>query len=195
MNVFISHSFHRDREFVGTLSRLLKEQGHEVWNALLSADTPWASNLSAAIRSAEVLIAVVTGNNANVFFELGLAAGANIPILLTAAGAEALPADLVSIPFVQQSGDPSRDAQAVVRQVNELRRKASPKAVTFATAEATLEAAIREPTMLESVSPYDFETLVARLFEERGYEVTGPDQGRDVGADLILQPGMVWVLS
>ena len=121
MNVFISHSF-RDQEFVAMLAGFLRDEGHFVYEPTSgAAEGRVSSEISAAIRSTDMLIAVVTGSNPSIFFELGMAAGVSVPIIITASTGEAIPSDLASVPFVQRSGDSLRDAQSIVRQLHELK--------------------------------------------------------------------------
>jgi hypothetical protein len=187
MKVFIAHSS-RDRELVAGLVTLLREDGHDVFDptAIVAAGNV-LSEISAAIRSADVVVAVVTAGNPNVFYELGLAAGASVPTLITAPVGELLPADLASVPYVQLTGDILRDAQTIARRANELKGLSLTKPTKFESAEAALRAAIREPAVLESLSPSDFERLVMELFKERGYAVTATRSTRETGFDFAIE--------
>lgn len=187
MKIFIAYSS-RDRELVETLVTLLREDGHIVFHAAeMAATANLLSEISAMIRSADVLIAVVTTGNANVFYELGLAAGAGVPTLISARTGEILPADLFSIPYVQLTGDIFRDSQVIAKRVKELEGLSSTIKRDYATAEAELLAAARDASVLEALAPADFERLVAKLFKERGYEVTATSASRDAGVDVIVK--------
>lgn len=184
MNVFIAHSV-RDHEIVATLVDVLRENGHDVFvSTEMAAGENVLSEISAAIRSADVLVAIVTAGNANVFYELGLAAGASVPILVTAPANELVPVDLASVPYVQLSGDVLRDAQTIARRVKGLQGPLSTKPPKFESAEAALRAATLEPKALESLSPGDVERLVMELFKERGYAVSTT---RDTGVDFAIK--------
>src|SRR5438046_1918566 len=101
MKVFLAHST-RDRELADGVVALLRDDGHDVFRpGEIAATTHLLSEISAAIRSADVVVAIVTGGNPNVFYELGLAAGASVPTLITARPSELLPADLATVPYVQ----------------------------------------------------------------------------------------------
>ncbi|UYO49394.1 restriction endonuclease [Rhodopseudomonas palustris] len=187
MKVFLAHSS-RDLEFVESLAGYLRQEGHSVvLPAKLSSGASVQSEISAAIRAADVLVAVLTASTPSIFYELGLATGASIPILITAESSERLPADLASIPYVQLTGDPLRDAQIIVRRIGELEGLTSKKSRKFTSADATLRAASRDPAFLETLSPTDFEQLVGQLFKERGYEVVSGGAVRDSGADIIIR--------
>lgn len=187
MKVFIAHSV-RDRELVTSIRTLLLEDGHDVFVPTeVASGGNVLSEISAAIRSADVLVAVVTAGNPNVFYELGLAAGASVPTLITAPAGELLPSDLASVPYVQHTGDILRDAQSIARRTNELRGVSPTKPTKFKSAEAALQAAIRDPVVLESLSPHDFERLVMELFKERGYAVTTTRSTGDIGVDFVIK--------
>jgi hypothetical protein len=186
MKVFISHSA-KDEEVVSSVMAQFQKADHDVFAAgETAAGKNLASEISAAIRSTDVLVAVVTSASANVFYELGLAAGAGVPILITAPVGGLLPSDLASVPYVQLTGDILRDAQTIVRRAEELEGLATTRATSFGSAEAALRAASRDPAVLESMAPPDFERLIAGLFKERGYDVAQTDPARDAGVDLVM---------
>jgi len=189
MKVFIAHSS-RDTELVNNLGAILREDGHEVFDpATIAIPGNVLSEISARIRSADALVAVVRASNPNVFYELGLAAGASVPILIAAAAGEPLPVDLSSVPYVQLAGDNFRDAQTIARRANDLKKLAQKEPVMFDSAEAALQAAVHDQSRLESLSPFEFERLVMELFKERGYAVTAMEPGRDTGGDFAIKKG------
>ncbi len=187
MKVFIAHST-RDRDLVANLVTLLREDRHEVFVPTeMEAPENVLSEISSFIRSADVLIAIVTSGNPNVFYELGLAAGASVPTLITAPVGELLPADLASVPYVQLTGDVLRDAQTIARRAKDLEILSPTKPTKFKSAKAALRAATRDPAVLESLSPTGFERLVIELFKERGYEVTSTGSMLDSGVDFAFE--------
>jgi len=187
MKVFVAHSI-RDRDFVDILARVLRENEHEVnLPADLEAGTNISSAISATVRSADLFIAVVSSANSDIFYEIGLAAGANVPMLIAGSAHESLPADIASVPYVRLTGDDARDAQVVARRVKDLQSEVSGKLTTFDSAEATLRAAARDPQVLESLGPMEFEHLIGQLLKERGFIVEASRTGRDLGADFAIK--------
>lgn len=187
MKIFLAHSG-KDRDLVGAIVAHLRDAGHETFRAdeiITGANA--LSEISAALRSADVVIAMVTGSNPNVFYELGLASGAGVPTLIAARIGETVPSDLASVPYVQLSGDLFRDAQTIARRVKDLEGLSSPKSVQFISAEAALRAASEDPARLEALSPAAFERLVAELFRERGYELSETAPTRDAGVDIVVR--------
>jgi hypothetical protein len=187
MKVFIAHSS-QDVDLVASLMSILREHGHDVFDpAGVTAGANVLSEIAAGLRSADVLVAVVRGGNPNIFYELGLATGASVPILIAAPAGEPLPADLSSVPYVQLAGDTLRDSQMVARRVDELGNLARTGPLKYESAEAALRAAVQEPAILESLNPVEFERLVMELFKERGYAVTAVESGRDIGIDFAIK--------
>lgn len=185
MNLFISYSW-KDLKFISDLVSFLRAEGHDVFDPMdLEPGEDWMSSISASIRSADVLLAVVTTNNPDIFFELGLAFGASVPILVAAPIGEMLPANVASVPYVQLTGDVSRDAQTIMRRINYLTVTAPPiKLTRLESAEASLREAANDPAVLESLQPVEFEKLVMELFIDRGYAVRTTDSTRDFGVDF-----------
>jgi HJR/Mrr/RecB family endonuclease len=188
MKVFIAHS-HKDNELATIVAALLHDAGHEAFTPMeMSAGDNVLAQISAAIRSADLLVAILSGVNPNIFYELGLAAGASVPILLGGHSGQPLPADLATVPYVQFSGDLSRDAQMTVRRAVEFDGLIPSKVVNFGSAEATLRAASVDSALLDSLSPRKFEELVAQVLAEREAEVRIAPQTLDRGVDLIITP-------
>ena len=186
MKVFIAHSS-RDQRIVERMTTFLREGGNEVAEPNTSIGGNVLAEISSAIRSADVLVAVVTGANANVFYELGLAAGANVPTLIAAPAGEPLPMDLRSVPYVELTGDILRDVQTVARRVDLMRETSLPRPIEFDSAEAALRDAIRDPQVLEAMSPSKFEHLVRQYFVERGFPILPRDALPDTGADFVFR--------
>jgi hypothetical protein len=189
VKVFLAYPF-ADRQIAMSLDHVLRDAGCDVVSPSSAvAGTDLISEISSAIRAADLLVALVTTNNPNVFYEIGLAAGANVPTLIVALTPELLPAHLVSIPYVHLTGDVSRDLHEVVQRTKALAEPPRPKPVGLGSAHAALLAAAREPTLLEALSPMEFEALTKRLFEERGYRVLGGRSDEAWGSDFLIDVG------
>jgi hypothetical protein len=187
MKIFLAHST-RDHDLAAAFATHLRSDGHETIRPdEISASADFASAVSSALRSADVVVAIVNDSDPNVLYELGLAAGAGVATLIVANSPETLPVDLASVPYVQLSGDTLRDGQAIARRVKELEGLSSPKSEAFPSAEATLRAANQDPAVLEALAPSEFERLVAEFFRERGYDVSATSPTRDLGVDLEIR--------
>jgi hypothetical protein len=184
MKVFIAHSM-KDASLVRDVYKHLLDNGYIVMSSEnLSDQGDVLSAISASIRSADVLLAFVTSTNANIYYELGLAAGASVPMLIAAKAGELLPSGLNSVPFVQLTGDSLRDAQTIARRMEDLRGLVTSSTDQLGSGEEALQAAVRDPRVLESISPIEFERLVAELFRERGLNVT---RTPNAAADLVVE--------
>ena len=185
--IFISHSA-RERDLAAALVMQLNADGHEaVHPDELTAQAEYPQQISAALRSADLVVGLLTGINPNVYYELGLAAAAGIPMLIVANSGEWLPTYLTNVPFVGLSGETLRDVQEIGWRVGDFAGLSSSKPETFATAEAALTAASQDTRILEALSALEFERLVAQLYRERGYHVSMTPQTRDSGVDIIVR--------
>lgn len=185
MNIFISSSF-SDHEFFGVLVHILSGRGHRVVS--VSADLVVGEAITRHLRNSEVLIACMpVGDriNPNVFWEIGYGMGCGVPTVIVGSNMELPISHLREMPFIVRSGDPYRDALAVATQVDEMTISSPVPVTEFATAEATLLAAVRDNWRLEAISPLRLEELVASLFAERGFDVR-LSKTKDGGVDIIL---------
>jgi tetratricopeptide (TPR) repeat protein len=188
MRVFISHSV-TSRHFALSLGDFLGKTGNNVFIPVRDVLTgeDFRAEISAAILSADVVVAIVTSDNASVFYQLGMATGAGVPSLIAAPIDLQLPLDVVSIPYVQLTGDLTRDVQTIIRRVEEI---AVPSRVEFlkaASAEESLRELSLNPTRLEAVSPAVFERLIMDLFRDRGWMVREPDQVDPFEVDFVIE--------
>jgi len=189
MRAFISYSS-QESGFAENLAALLRERGDQVFLASdISAGQDWQSEVASAIRSADVMIALI-GDENHTLYELGFATGASVPVLVVGDPGKRLPDALAAAPFVGLTRNTGRDLRAALHRIDGLRSFLDVKlSRRFETAEAELRAASRDPGMLESLSPMAFERLVANLLRERGFSVELPGAGADSGVDIVLNEG------
>jgi restriction endonuclease len=187
MKVFIAYSA-RDRALVTEVIDLLGQEGNEVVDPMaMEVARDISSQISSTLISSDAVVAIMTVGNPNIYYELGLAAGAGVPTLVVAPAHERLPIALTAVPYIQLIGDISRDAQAIARRVNEIGRPTPALPRKFDSAEVALHAAVREPAILESLSPLGFGRLLLQMFRERGYAVKVEEQSSDIGVDFAIE--------
>ncbi len=187
MKVFVACT-HDDQSLADTLSMSLKARGDEpVRAAELDSPAPVVEAISAAIRSADLLVAILSSASPNIYYELGLARGSGVPLVVAARDTEHVPFDLLSTRFVHLGGDDTTDAQLIVRTVAlmpvERRRTA-----LVGSARDQLKSLVEDPGQLESVSPPAFDRLVSEALREAGCQVRRPAIGEDIGVDLVIEP-------
>jgi hypothetical protein len=198
MKIFIAHSHSESRELALGLDRALNEAGHEVFEPSVSLQYgEEAGAITAAIRRADLVIALLGTHNPNVYYELGLAAGAHVPTLVASRTPENAAFDLASVPYVQLSGEDSVDAIEIARRVGAIDDAPNGPAAELESdsAEQTLTRAAADPAVLGSITPAEFESLVAELLSERGFPVQTPQGPSDGGYDLLLEGDPVTVVE
>src|SRR5438552_5535695 len=105
MKIFFSYTY-RDRELVGLIINELLKTGHTVLELdKIPSFANVFSETSAAIHSADVVVAILSSSNASVYYELGIASGAGVPILIAAPAEVIVPSNLASVPYVRLTGD------------------------------------------------------------------------------------------
>jgi len=188
MRLFFSHST-EDSHFVSCIIQRMQEGGHEVIDPfkIASFDDSTYQTISANIRSADIVIAIMTKDNPSAYFEVGLAAGVGIPTIIMASSGEHLPAILASTLYVQLTGDYHRDIQAITRRINEMASLSHTKTESYDSAEAALQEADMNPNVLEAISPIKFKRLLTEMFKDRGYNVDSSKHARSFGVDFTIR--------
>lgn len=187
MKVFISYS-HKDHDIAKSVIEALISRNIEpidLMSGVIGGDL--LSEISSSVRSADAVIAILSTKTPNVFLELGLAIGSGVPVLIVAAPNDPLPSDISAIPYVELTGDNSRDAHTIANRLTSLHIRERKPLQNFESAEATLRAANNDPNFLDSIKPQEFERLIAKLFEEKGFKVNQTKETRDSGFDFVLE--------
>ncbi len=186
MRVFIAHAYADAEDLAEELRRTLNESGYEAFkpDSSYEAEATTTASISAAIRTADVVIALLTSPNPNVYFELGLAAGSNVPMLVASRHPADMAFDLAAAPYVELTGNIGTDAAAIVRRVREI---VPVREELAERPNLTLADVAQDPGALESISLVEFERLVAQAFEDVGYEIRTASSRPDRGFDLVIE--------
>lgn len=187
MKVFISHST-KDARIAEGITDILSKDRHNVFLPMdLSPGQDWYTALLSALRSADVVLAVVGRDSPDrLFYELGMASGLGLPMLVVSASDEQMPQPLMNIPYVQLSGNDAYDSPRILRALQELKPIDRTSKAEYKSAEAALRAAAADSSLLETMNGVEFERLVAGLFAERGYSVKSKS-ARDTGVDFSIE--------
>ncbi len=151
------------------------------------------TTIESAIRQANFVCAVLSDNSESpwVLFELGLAKGLRRPILIFAEPGTKMPAELQDINYARVSLD---DPGAIEFHLdaflkNSPRHPARPKPHRHRQAQTDIswleEKLTSLPTDQASQRAFQFEAIVAQLFEQAG-AVVSTNQAPDTGADMVV---------
>lgn len=181
--VFLSYS-ELDRELARATSELLREQGMMVVDPFeMVASDDFPKRLLSELRTADCLVAFLSHRSPSVYYELGIAVGSGLPVLVVSAPSDLAPADLAALPFVQSTGDPVLDAQHVVSALKRFEDVAPRKEKGGPPTQDALAVAARDQGYLESLLPEEFEQVVRHWFIAQGLKVTSdegnPFRGRE----------------
>ncbi|GEO43673.1 hypothetical protein SAE02_78210 [Skermanella aerolata] len=185
MKIFFSFAA-ADRDRVGKLMILVRKAGFEVDSVDgVLARSPITA-VASEILSSRVIVAVISSDNPNVFYELGLAVGAGLPAVIVAIGDVLLPNDLASMPFLRLTDDVARDAGSLLLHLRGLNLGQHEQRLPSGSIEEMLVAATRDTQLLEKLSPAKFEQMIGELLESRGWSIERSTARRDAEADFIL---------
>lgn len=197
MKVFMAYTFD-DRKLVSSLTEALQKQGNEVIDPFnLEVCRDISTEISTLMCSADIVIALIAVRSANIYLEVGFALGAGTPVIVAVRPGLQLPVDLAAIPFIELTGDITRDTHTIVRRLYDLKITKREIKQDFKSAEDALQAAVRDPEYLASMNPRDFESLIAKLLEDKGYKVNATEEEPDKGFDFVIespkQKGLIMV--
>ena len=183
--VFVSYSNSADRAFVDALRQLLEPKEYELFDGMQQSDRLGDLTVN-AIQRAGAVVALVGKQPPNVLFEVGIAVGANKPVLLVAGPEDEIPFDLAS--FRAFRGQlTSRDlVLEVYRNIEALDLKDPIEDIKSATGKELTAMLRRNPEILTSMDPRRLEELVAELYRSQGFEVHSTSASMDGGIDFIL---------
>jgi len=173
MRVFVSHSS-QDRELVEAIAQQLQRQGDQVADLNnISAGDDVVSQVFSTLRSADIVIAILTSMNPNIYYELGVAVGAGQPVLVVAASGDQVPAEIAGLPYLERSGNPELDAEKIaiaLTRFTDVRLRTHDNPPN----EIGLAAAAKNPAYLDAMMPHRFEELVRAWFAAQGLEIDRP---------------------
>jgi hypothetical protein len=175
-----------DRVLAGALTRVLVDGGHEVASVEGLYGSDLASAVTSAIRRSDGVIAFPGSLNPNVVYEMGVAAGADIPVIMVMPSDVSVASDLRSIPAVIATGQPAVDAAELLRRVGQFAPRGR-QAVRDLSPENILAAALHEIDAYEALSPREFEEVVAQLLIDRGFDIEQPPRRGDHGYDMAIR--------
>lgn len=184
-SVFISYYSSADRPFVNALRELLVAKEYELLDVQEQGDRLFDSTLS-AIQRAGVVVALIGKQSANVLFEVGIAIGANKPVLLVAGPEDEIPFDLARF-RVFRAQLTSRDlVLEVFRNIEAMDFEKTDFDVERLTIQELMAMLRRKPEVLNSINPRKFEELVAAVYSSMGFDVRSTRESMDGGIDFIL---------
>ncbi|HEV7267951.1 MAG TPA: restriction endonuclease [Falsiroseomonas sp.] len=183
MKIFLSYA-NSERERIAALVGRLRDGGHEIITANTLEPDPTA--VTAAILSSQAIVAVLSPDAPNAYFELGLAFGASLPAIVLAAQDVEIPADVASSPYIRLTGDTRRDATNLLIALNHIQMPRETSKNRGAIREADLMAIASDARLIDRLSPEDFERMVGDLLQARGWQVERSAIRNGAEIDLLI---------
>jgi hypothetical protein len=188
--IFLSYNYDRDALLVERLKvRLLETSQVEVidpFDAIRHGDS-LVAQISSQIQRASLVIAVLSTNDPNVWYETGLAIGTGKSTLVVGRESEALPADLKLLPFVVLTGDFEADASRIVERLNKLQVREDKAIRNYSSVQERLETYWSDRNYFDSISPTEFEDLLFEWFQLHGFEPRKSDGPEAYGIDMVAK--------
>jgi hypothetical protein len=194
MRVFIAYTYGDADDLARELRSVLSDSGYEVFSpdTVSEPGQEIFASITAAIQTADVVIALLTSPNPNVYFELGMAAGSSIPMVVASHRPENAVIDLASAPYVELTGDTAQDVATILRRVSEI---APTGPARSQTQDLTLGELVQDPASLQKVGPQEFERMVAQAFADAGYAVDTTPSHSDSGIDIVIDDDPLTVVQ
>jgi Restriction endonuclease len=186
--IFISHSANADPQLIQTIASAAFSAGFVVAEPNIKDISPSdiVSSRYSDVITSDATVAVLDQLRPNVLIELGMAMGAGRDVLIVVIDPSLeVPADLRSVPFVQLPPG-TAEAETVLRKAFIRLGERHTSNIEIVSTHA-LRKLLDRPSELYTLSPRQFEELVADIFREFGYEVEIAQRGMDAGCDLIAR--------
>ena len=186
-SVFISHT-RSQSDKARLLTDVLQKENVSVFTATESLMTgaEWHAELLAQIKRCSLFVALVDEPGSNVMFELGYALGAAKSVLLMAAPDAQIPFEIASLPVARfdnyELGAFYDIAEKLLSKLGDNERPS----LDLVDGKQAHHYLANHPDYVEQLSPQEFEVLVAKLFNELGFETDQTAAQPDVGYDLVL---------
>jgi hypothetical protein len=191
MRVFIAHSS-RDRELVLNIKEHLSQRGDQVVDPFAYTVTSQVvSQIHADMQSADVVVFLLNASSPAVYYELGYAVGAGIPVLVASASTELLPMDISALPFVACTGDSFRDAQLIAKGLERFQVKRAETDLSDIVDPGGEWAAVApdDKELVDSLSPAAFEDMVMDWYTRKGCLIEDKAEAGDRGYDFAIRKG------
>lgn len=140
-----------------------------------------------AIRKSGFVLAIVVGNDPNVFFEVGIAMGARKPVLLVSTSSVTLPFDLRSVNCIMTE---TMTEETIIRVIEHLRVQRFDEAASQGsggTFGEVLQWFHTDPARFETVDSQEFCRCVREWCVNKGMHVEDTEIPKDAGYDFWLR--------
>lgn len=189
--VFISHSLHdkSSTSYVHLLQQELHKYGLQTNTVddIYYGENTIEVSAQNFIKQSSLLLAVLTGEHANVFYEIGYAVGIGRPVLLIVEAGIKLPFDLRSLRSIRLDSADAPIAIEVIRHLEELSRDENTLDINLSdTPWILLSIYENDKATFEKIDTETFENAIMAWFKLRGHQTTKLDSRKDHGFDFEL---------
>jgi restriction endonuclease len=188
--IYISSSFKHVDDF---LSFQLKEElifsGYEVINPSRNEivhSSEIKESVEFLINKCDLFIAILKDNNPWQYFELGYAIASSKKVLIVADYDIEIPYPLKNYQFLRTGLDSSNSIFDIIRYLEKLRFGENKESEPINTLEEFNSLLEIDRQTIDKVSGPEFELLIAKFFESKGFNVKQADSTSDYGFDLII---------
>lgn len=188
--IYISYSINDGRSelLVHRLQHELREYGLQIFTAQdVFGKGPVDTSVQNLIKQSSLLLAVLTGSNANVFYEIGYAVGIGRPVLLIIESEVKLPFDFRSLRSIRLDHPDTPVTIEIIRYLQELNREEKTIDIDLMNSPwILLNIYENDKATFEKIDNETFENAIKQWFVLRGYQTNKLGEGNDPGFDFAL---------
>lgn len=180
---------HGSNDELFTLTEALEAEGMQVWrrdSAPLGTGSDWTEEILSAIKRCDVFVAVLHKANLNVLFELGYALGSRKSVLLIRKAGGEIPFDVATFPVMLVDTFDARSVSETVEWIKRATIRSQSVSHDFQTGHDMLHRLCEDESYLDEIEPRVFEECIAKVFEEKGFQVELMAMRNELGFDIAI---------
>ena len=189
--IYLSTSYKHLDDFISFhLKEELQMIGYEVVNPSRN-EYAHSSDINESyeflINKCDLFISILKSNYPWQMFELGYAIASGKKVLIVADSDTDLPYNLKNYQFIRADLETSNSVYSIIRHLEKMQFEESHNERNIDNLEHFTDLLRDDSRAIDSISSSEFETLIAKFFESKGYTVKRAETSNDYGFDLMIE--------
>lgn len=189
-SIYLSYSYGKiEHSFIEMLRNELERFDFRIINVfpnIICSDFELENTNQNSINKCDLLIAIISEYNPNVFFELGYAIGRGKQILIVGSIGIDLPRSLKNINYIV--GDPYEKniIFEIINQIEKMKFIQTKKVENINDLEFLINSYDNDQDFFDKIEPIQFEEIIGQFFRRMNYEIYPNENPNEYGYDFLI---------